>query len=69
MLTITGVNFTGASRVTFNGVPGTAVTVVSPTRLRVTTPARATSGAVNVVVTAAGGKSATGNAARYSYRA
>lgn len=66
VLTITGENFTGASRVTFNGVPGTAVTVVSPTRLRVTAPARATSGAVNVVVTAAGGKSATGNAARYT---
>lgn len=69
VVTITGVNFTGATRVTFNGVAGTALTVVSATTLKVTTPARTTAGAVNVQVTAPGGRSATGNTAKYTYKA
>ena len=38
-VTLTGVGFTGATAVTFDGVPGSAVTVVSPTSIQVTSPA------------------------------
>lgn len=69
VVTISGVNLTGASRVTFNGVAGSALTQVSATQVRVTAPPRASAGGVDVVVIAAGGQSATGTAARYTYRA
>jgi len=60
-VTITGMNLTGATSVTFDGTAGT-FTVDSATSITVTTPAHA-AGAVSVTVTTAGG-SATGN---YTY--
>lgn len=67
VVTITGLNFTGATRVTFGGVAGTALRVISATTVKVTAPARATAGSVNVLVTTAGGKSAASNTAKYTY--
>lgn len=55
-VTLTGSGFTPGTAVTFGGVPGTAVTVVSPTTLSVTTPAHA-AGPVAVVATSAAGAS------------
>ena len=49
VVTITGENLDGVTSVTFGGTAGTALTVVSPTELRVTTPAK-TAGAVTVAV-------------------
>ncbi len=49
VVTITGTNFSGAEGVTFGGTAGTAFSVVSDTRIQVTTPAK-TAGAYNVVV-------------------
>ncbi|MGE4254461.1 MAG: IPT/TIG domain-containing protein [Xanthobacteraceae bacterium] len=51
---ITGTNLTGASAVTFGGVPATSFTVVNATTVNATTPAHA-AGAVAVVVTTPGG--------------
>lgn len=47
---ITGTNFTGATAVTFGGVPGTGLVVNSATQITVTTPAHAV-GTVDVQVT------------------
>ncbi|MDB5308070.1 MAG: Alkaline phosphatase [Gemmataceae bacterium] len=59
-VTITGTGFTGATDVTFGGVSGIGLTVVSDTQITVTTPAGAV-GAVDVVVTTPGGSdTATG---------
>ncbi len=55
LVTITGTSFTGATSVTFGGVPGTNVTVNGDgTQLTVNAPA-GTVGAVQVVVTTPGG--------------
>ena len=56
-VTLEGANFTGATRVTFGGVEGTDLEVVSDDELRVTTPARTTLGDVEVVVTTVAGRS------------
>ena len=60
-VTITGTGFTGTSDVTFGGVAGTSVTVVSDTEITVVTPVRTdtsrTVGAVPVIVTAPTGAS------------
>jgi len=53
-VTVTGAGLLGATEVTFDGIPGTGLTVVSDTSLTVVTPAHAT-GAVDVVVTTPGG--------------
>jgi uncharacterized protein (TIGR03437 family) len=54
-VTITGTNFvTGATSLTFDGIPATAFTVVSTTRITATAPAHA-AGNANVVVTTPGG--------------
>lgn len=53
-VTITGTNLIGATSVTFGGAAGTGLTVNSGSSITVTTPAHA-AGAVDVVVTAAGG--------------
>lgn len=53
-VTLTGTNLTGATGVTFGGAAGTGLTVVSATRLTVTTPA-GTAGARDVSVTTPGG--------------
>ena len=47
-IAILGNNLTGTSSVTFNGIPATSFTVVSPTSLRVTVPSGATSGLIQV---------------------
>jgi uncharacterized repeat protein (TIGR03803 family) len=48
LISILGTNLTGASAVTFNGAPA-AFTVESPTAIKVTVPAGATTGPVQVV--------------------
>ena len=63
IVTIIGTNFTGATGVTFGGVAGTDLTVVSESKITVKAPAHA-AGAVNVVVTTSGGDS---NAGTYTY--
>jgi hypothetical protein len=64
-VTITGTSFTGATSVTFGGVAATSLTVVDSTTITCITPARATVGAVGVIVTTGGGPSNT--FASYTY--
>jgi hypothetical protein len=52
-VTITGVNLTGASAVTFNGLPAASFTVTPPTQIVAKVPNGATAGAIKV--TTAGG--------------
>ncbi len=66
LVTITGVNFTGATAVTFGGFPATSVTVVSDTQITAVTPAHS-AGAVNVSVTTPAG-TGTGSGV-YTYSA
>lgn len=54
VVTITGTDLDGTTGVTFGGTAATAVTVLSPTQVRCTTPAHA-AGAVTVVITDDGG--------------
>jgi hypothetical protein len=56
VVTITGNNLASATSVAFGAVAATKVTAVSATQLRVTTPARNTTGAVDLVVTTSAGK-------------
>ncbi|GAB6900663.1 beta strand repeat-containing protein [Kineosporia succinea] len=64
---ITGTGFTGASSVTFGGIPATGViTVSSDTQITAVAPV-GSAGTVDVVVTAPGGSSATGAAATFTY--
>ena len=60
---VTGTGFTGTVTVTFGGAAGTGVVVESTTVLRVTAPTCTVAGVLEVVVTAAGGSSATAGAA------
>lgn len=64
VITITGTNLTGVSGVTFGGTAGTAVTVLSATQIRVTTPAKA-AGALNVVVADDAGNVTSANGYTY----
>ena len=66
VVTVTGSNFTGATKVAFGGTAGTALTVVSATQLKITSPAKA-AGAVDVQVTTPGGTSAAVTADKYTY--
>ena len=66
---ITGTNLTGTSQVTFGGVAGTELTVVSSTRVTITAPARGSVGVVDVQVTAPGGTNTNTNADNYTYAA
>lgn len=50
-IAINGANFVSGATVTFSGTAAISVTFVNATQLTATTPARATAGAVNVVVT------------------
>lgn len=65
VVTITGSGFTGpdVTEVTFDGVPGTDLVIVSDTEIRITSPAHAP-GAVDVIVTSPAGASAP---ATYTY--
>jgi len=64
-LTITGANFSGATAVNFGAAPAT-FTVNDPTSISATAPAG--TGTVDVVVTTAGGTSATSAADQFTYR-
>jgi hypothetical protein len=64
-VTITGVNFTGATAVLFGGVPATTFTVTSPTTITATTPAGA--GTVDVIVTTPQGTSPASANAQFTY--
>jgi hypothetical protein len=58
-VTITGTSFTGATSVTFGGIAATSLSIVDSTTITCITPARATAGAVGVIVTTGGGPSNT----------
>lgn len=64
VVSISGHFLTTPSSVTFGGAAATNVTVVSPTRITVTTPAH-TAGAVTVVVTTPGGSATKATAFTY----
>ena len=57
-LTITGVDFTGATAVTFGSTPATSFTVDSDTQITAVVPADLRSGAVDVFIVSSGGTSA-----------
>jgi hypothetical protein len=58
-VTITGTSFTGATSVTFGGIAATSLSIVNSTTITCITPARATVGAVGVIVITGGGPSTT----------
>ena len=62
-VTVTGTDFEQVNGVTFGGTPGTALTVLSPTQLAVTTPAHE-AGSVGVVVSTTAGST---GAASFSF--
>jgi hypothetical protein len=63
---VTGVGFTGASRVAFGTVAATTYNVLSDTQLSVTAPAQA-AGAVDITVTTASGQSPVVTADQFTY--
>jgi hypothetical protein len=65
-VTITGSSFVAGATVTFGGVAGRSVTVLSATKLTVRTRKHA-KGVVAVVVRTPGGVSATSRSSRYTY--
>jgi hypothetical protein len=65
-VTITGSDFLNVRSVSFGGQAAASFTVVSQTAVRAISPARA-AGTVDVVVTTAGGSSATGAGSRFTY--
>ena len=68
VVTVTGTGFTGASAVSFGGVPGTAV-AVNPAGTAITVTAPAGTGTVDVTVTTPAGTSATTPADSFTYEA
>ena len=66
VVTVTGANLTGASKVLFGTTAGTALTVLSATQLKVTAPARP-AGVIDIKVTTPNGTSAVTTADRYTY--
>ncbi len=67
LITITGTNFTGATKVLFGTVAGTSLKVVSATQITVDSPAQP-AGLRNVFVETPGGKSASGEADFFTYK-
>ena len=65
-VTITGTGFTGATAVSFGGIPATSFTVVSDTQIQATAPA-GQAGTVDVEVVTPAGASAQVAADQYSY--
>jgi len=66
LVTITGSGFSGATAVLFGAPAGTNLTVVSPTRILVRSPAHA-AGTVDVRITAPGGTSAVVAAGKFTF--
>ena len=66
VVTVTGANLTGATKVLFGTTAGTALTVLSATQLKVTAPAHP-AGVVDILVTTPNGTSAVTTADRYTY--
>jgi large repetitive protein len=66
-VTITGAGFTSASTVSFGGTAGTNVTYLSTTQIRVSSPARATGGTVDITVRTATFTSAIVAADQFTY--
>lgn len=66
-VTITGANFFSISAVTFNGLDGTRLKLLSETKLQVKTPAHAT-GTVDVVVVANPCLTSGASGARFTYK-
>jgi len=66
VVTVTGTLLTGATTVTFGGTAGTALTVLSDTQLRITSPGHP-AGPVDIQVTTPGGTSAATAADNYTY--
>jgi hypothetical protein len=64
-VTIAGTGFTGATSVTFGGVPATSFIVVNDTTITSVVPSGSTAGAVSVIVTTTIGSNAAN--ALYSY--
>jgi hypothetical protein len=64
---IRGSNFSGATEVLFDGVPGTDIQVVSASELLVTSPAHPEAGNVNVRVITPGGRSASDSPVKFRY--
>jgi large repetitive protein len=67
-VTITGVNFTGATAVNFGTVAATNIVVNSPTQITATNPAEL-AGLVDVTVVTVGGTSGTSPADQFTYMA
>lgn len=65
VVTVKGTNLDGVTSVTFGGTAGTVLTLVSPTELKVTTPAK-TAGAVPVAVVDDSGNASKANAYTYA---
>ncbi|MCZ7376549.1 phage tail tube protein [Micromonospora sp. WMMC250] len=66
LVTITGINFTGATAVTFGGTAATSFRVISPSVISAVTPAK-TAGVHDVLVTTPNGTSANTTADNYTY--
>jgi hypothetical protein len=58
-VTITGVHFSGAKAVKFNGVAASSITIVSDTSVKATVPTGATTGPISVTTAAGTGTSST----------
>ena len=65
-VTITGTGFSGATAVSFGGVPAAAFTIAGDTSIAATTPAT-TPGVVDVTVTSAGGTDVTGSFDQFTF--
>jgi hypothetical protein len=67
-VTLSGLGFTGATKVLFGAVAGTKVSVTNDTTLTVVSPASKTAGAVDVTVTTAGGTSPVWTGDEFTYQ-
>lgn len=67
-VTVKGINFTGATKVTFCGNEGTALTVVDDSTIVVTSPAGSGPVACDVVVTTPGGSATKANGYAYQVK-
>jgi autotransporter passenger strand-loop-strand repeat protein len=66
-VTITGTNFTGATKVLFGSTPATNFTVVSATQISATEPAGTAGQTVDITVTSPSGTSSTGPGDKFKF--